>query len=92
MDNDNWNGAECKPAAANGTALGPTFGFYKGEVHYSEGGQDCYDQCQDCLLKGINWQQAQTTSCEYHFWSRDESEHKRCDVGFTYGTWDRETA
>lgn len=79
MNNAGWNGAECKPALADGTALGPSFGFYKGEEHYDDG-QDCYNQCAGCLKQGIDWKQAQTTVCKYSL------PHKvTCDMGFDYG-------
>ena len=88
MNNSGWNGADCKPMDADGvTPLGPSFGFYKGERHYSTGGQDCYDQCAECLKKGIQWNQAQTTTCEYMRKDSMGSRKKRCDVGFDYGVW-----
>ena len=85
MNNTEWNGAECKPAV-DGVALGPSFGFWKGEDNYSNGGQDCFNQCAQCLSNGISWNQAVTTTCEYEIWAGLESDKKHCDMGFTYGT------
>ena len=63
MNNSGWNGASCQPQA-NGTALGPGFGFWKGETHNSNG-QNCYSLCVNCLVEGINSGKGVTTSCQY---------------------------
>lgn len=86
LNNTGWNGAECKPALADGTLLGPSFGFWKGEDNYSDGGLDCYNQCSACLLNGIGWNQAVTTTCEYEYKADLTATKKHCDVGFTYNT------
>ena len=86
LNNDNWNGAECQPVSANGTKLGPTFGFWKGEDHWDSSGSDCYSRCSTCLENGINATQAVTTTCEYEDWTGLESNKQHCDMGFTYGT------
>lgn len=38
MNNTDWNGANCIPKASEGTLLGPSFGFWKGEHNYYAGG------------------------------------------------------
>lgn len=86
MNNDGWNGAECVPASADGTQLGPTFGFWKGEAHWEGTGTECYNMCSDCLKSGINALQAVTTTCEYEKWTGLLNRKQHCDVGFTYGT------
>lgn len=86
MNRDAPDGVECKPALADGTPLGPSFNFWKGENN----GYDlkfCFEVCKDCLATGINWNQAQTTSCKH-----DEDEgwlhkEKTCTIGFDYGVW-----
>lgn len=96
MNNDGWNGAECKPALANGTALGPSFGFWKGEDKWDgtdgtngidDTGTSCYNDCSQCLMNGISWNQAVTTTCEYEHYKGGGVTRHHCDMGFTYGTW-----
>ncbi|KAL8830765.1 MAG: hypothetical protein Q9191_001242, partial [Dirinaria sp. TL-2023a] len=45
LDNMGWNGAHCVPGNGNGTTIGPTFGFYKGNTafqRYNLDGADCF--------------------------------------------------
>lgn len=94
MNNDGWNGAECKPALADGTALGPSFGFYKGGDKWdgtdadgnTDTGSSCFGVCQDCLMTGIGYNQAVTTACEYEHYTGDGLTRHHCDMGFTYNT------
>lgn len=86
LDNDNWDGAECVPNNGNGTQIGPTFGFYKSHDSYFTDAQDCYNQCEDCLARGITAMWAVTTHCDYeanHFGPGIKS---HCGMGFDYGT------
>ena len=85
MNNTGWNGAECKPAASNGAALGPSFGFWKGNVRFNDG-QECFDQCAPCLAQGINWHEAVTTSCQYMYKDSTFKRKTYCTMGFDYGT------
>lgn len=80
MSNSDWNGAECKPADANGVALGPSFGFYKVDDDGGDG-QTCFNDCQACLAAGINASLAVSTSCKY-----GSKEDGYCIMGFNYGT------
>ena len=91
LKNTGWNGYECKPTAiatdGTTTALGPSFGFWKGEKNFDDlGGQECFDQCAPCLTQGIQWHMAVTTSCEYIFKGSVFARKKHCNMGFDYGT------
>ena len=80
MNNSAWNGAECKPADVNGAALGPSFGFYKVDGNGGDG-QTCFNNCEACLMAGINASLAVTTSCKY-----GNKADGYCIMGFNYGT------
>ena len=79
LNNAAWNGAECVPVAANGNALGPKFGFYKGGKNM-DNGFDCFNACQPCLAEGIANQRAVTTSCTWK-----AGDKASCSMGFKYG-------
>lgn len=89
MDNSGWNGAECKPTTdgkPTSPALGPSFGFWKGETHNTDG-QNCYNLCSQCLATGINEGHGVTTSCtftSYIAWGPAVA--WTCNMGFDYGT------
>lgn len=90
MNNDEWNGADCKPALADGTALGPSFGFWKGERKWhgdDDTGSSCYAECSDCLKQGIDWNQAQTTNCQFEYYTGLGAQRHHCQMGFDYGEW-----
>ena len=83
----NWDGTECVPTAANGTRLGPTFGFWMAKKNNWKGQilpSYCYQLCLPCLQSGINKQQAVTTRCSYEF---TKVKGIGCDIGFDYGQW-----
>ena len=72
--------------AADGTKLGPTFGFYKGEAHWDGSGTDCFNACAPCLQQGINANQAVTTTCESTKKTGLLDRKQTCTMGFDYGT------
>ena len=85
-----WNGTECVPTAANGTRLGPTFGFWKAPKSKSPNQMyplACSQICLPCLQSGINKQHAVTTRCSYAFWPYGKEFELGCDIGFDYGQW-----
>ena len=84
LDNMGWNGYHCLPSNGNGTTIGPSFGFYKGNngfARYYLDGADCFQQCEACLREGIEKGRAVTTSCT---WSPPQQGTK-CWMGFNYG-------
>lgn len=88
LDNNGWEGVECQPALADGTKLGPSFGFYKGEDSWNgvgDTGSSCYTHCAPCLLQGINDNQAQTTSCVNEYTTKLGVSKHKCYMGFNYG-------
>ena len=88
LNNDGWNGVECQPALADGTKLGPSFGFYKGKDNWNgadDSGSSCYTACSACLLDGLNQLQAQTTSCVNVYTTKLGVSKHECYMGFNYG-------
>lgn len=84
MNADNFDGNVCIPADANGERLGPRFNFWKGEEHASKDGLWCFQQCSSCLMRGINWKQAQTTSCKAVSKNNVFLHDAVCTMGFDY--------
>ena len=70
---------ECKPVAANGTALGPSFGFFMNGTKWDDPA-DCWTKCNACLAEGIKNERAVTTNCWY-----DAGKGSSCEMGFNYG-------
>ena len=87
LNADNNDGTTCEPKDRKGLSLGPTFGFWKAETGKDQDPNDCYNQCSDCLLKGINNNRAVTTSCQYKtFYAKGPAVKSTCNMGFDYGT------
>ena len=88
LNSSTWDGNTCAPKDSNGTPIGPTFGFWKGETHHSspQDAEDCFEQCYYCLRGGIYAQQAVTTSCQFKSYAALGPAIKwTCDMGFDYG-------
>ena len=85
LNNTIWNGYHCLPTNGKGTAIGPSFGFYKGNENFAKmnlwDGWDCYRQCEACLTKGIKNGQGVSTSCTWY----PGQKGSKCWMGFNYG-------
>ena len=87
LDADSNDGLTCTPQDNGGLSLGPTFGFWKAETGKDQDPVDCYNQCQEFLIKGINNHRAVTTSCQFKtFWALGPAVKATCNMGFDYGT------
>lgn len=86
LNANSWNGAECTPTAANGTQLGPNFGFYKSHSDLFHDAVDCWNQCSPCLQQGIDANLAVTTHCDYTVPILGPGIKAHCGMGFDYGT------
>ena len=87
MDDGNNYGLTCSPKDNHGVSLGPTFGFWMAETGKDQDPGDCYDQCSDCLIEGINNHRAVTTSCQTKtFYALGPAVKSTCNMGFDYGT------
>ena len=70
------------------TVGGTTFGFYKGENDYSDGG-DCWKRCAGCLSTAIQAGQGVTTKCQYEYRTKGAVlgfKTHTCTMGYDAGT------
>ena len=83
LNGSSWSGTECVP-----TAGGTTFGFYKGENDYSDGG-DCWKRCAGCLSSAIDAGQNVTTKCQYEYRTKGDFvgyKTHTCTMGYDAGS------
>lgn len=86
MNSSLWNGVHCQPVQSDGvTPYGvSSYGFYKSNSNQAGAGQQCFDVCAPCIMKGINAGRAVTTHCDYNWGVHGAARH-RCGMGFDWG-------
>ena len=86
MNSSSWDGNLCTPAypaISKDLNPRPNFLFWKAHGHSFKDAQDCYNQCESCLLSGIQNGLAVTTSCHYAAYTVGYKK-ATCQMGFDY--------
>ena len=87
MSGDSNDGVTCTPKDDGGSALGPTFSFWKSQTGKDQDPADCFNKCIYCLIEGIDNHRAVTTSCQFKtFYALGPAIKSTCNMGFDYGT------
>ena len=95
MNSSSWDGNLCTPVypdLSKDKDPQPNFLFWKAHARNFKDGQDCYNMCEPCLLKGIEAGLAVTTYCHYAAYTVGRVK-ATCQMGFDYhdsgtgGSW-----
>lgn len=89
FDNDDQGtGLSCQPKSADGSDLGPSFGFWRGigEVPHLADPKVCYVYCQSCLARGLGWLRAERTVFVYDYGDKGtDGKEVGCQMRFDWG-------